>query len=214
MPAQVQFDATGTFLTVSERLAGPKGVIDTYAVGSDGAAGPPVGHPSSDNGPFGIAFTNDDLMIVSNEHFPDVFPPAPLSTTSSYGFSRDGTVTPIDTELAHAGGACWNVITNDGKFVFVTSPFTSNVNAWGIAKNGDLVPVNGNSVVATTSGLALDEALSHDSKYLYVLSDQLLPVPGPHSSITEFAIDEHTGALTPIGSVELPSNSTAGLAAW
>src|SRR5579864_7574979 len=119
MPAQVQFDTTGKFLTVSERLAGPKGVIDTYAVGKDGTAGPPTAHPSSDNGPFGIAFTNDDLMIVSNEHFPDVFPPTLLSSVSSYGFSKDGTVTADDTELAHAGGACWNVITNDGKFVFV-----------------------------------------------------------------------------------------------
>jgi 6-phosphogluconolactonase len=210
MPAQVQFDTTGRFLTVSERLAGPKGVIDTYAVGRNGAAGPPVGHPSSDNGPFGIAFTKDDLMIVSNEHFPDVFPPGPvLSSVSSYDFSRNGAVTPIDTELAHAGGACWNAITNDGKFVFVTSPFTHNVNSFGIKKNGNLVPVNGTSVIATTTGLALDEALSHDSKYLYVLDSAGFA----SSAVDEYKVNKD-GTITKIGTSASFEGSAAGAAGW
>jgi len=185
LPAQVQFDQSGNFVVVSERLAGAHGVLATYAIGHDGAAAPPVGHPSSDDTPYAIAFTNDDTMIVANEHFPAVFPPAPLSSVSSYGLSKkDGTVTAGDTELAHAGGACWAVITNDGKFVFVTSPFTQNVNSFGIdKKTGNLSPVNGTSVVATTAGLALDDSLSRDSKYLYVLDS---------AGFASDSIDEYT----------------------
>ena len=210
MPAQVEFDSTGNFVTVSERLAGTKGVLDTYAIDHNGAAGPPVAHPSSDNGPFGIVFTHDDLMIVSNEHFPDVFPPTLLSSVSSYGFgSHNGAVTPIDTELAHAGGACWNVITNDGKFVLVTSPFTSNINSFAIdKKTGNLTPVNGTSVVATTTGLALDEALSNNSKYLYVLDSAGFA----SSAIDEYKVNKD-GTITKIGTSSSFEGSAAGAAA-
>ena len=107
-------------------------------------------------------------MIVSNEHFPNVLE----SSVSSYDVARHGDdVTPIDTEPANAGGACWNVITNNDKYVLVTSPFTLNINSFRIEHDGQLTPVNGDSVVATAQGLTLDEALSNDSKYLYVLVD-------------------------------------------
>ena len=107
-------------------------------------------------------------MIVSNEHFPNVLKARSRRTTSS----RHGDdVTPIDTEPANAGGACWNVITKNDKYVLVTSPFTLNINSFRIEHDGQLTPVNGDSVVATAQGLTLDEALSNDSKYLYVLVD-------------------------------------------
>jgi hypothetical protein len=62
---------------------------------------------------------------------------------------------------------------------------------------------------------AIDDALSHDSRFLYVLSVDLIP-GSPNSAINEFAIDPGKGTLTPIGMVPVPggTNSTAGLAAW
>lgn len=211
LPAQVQFDESGNFVVVSERLAGAHGVLDTYAIRRDGAAGPPVGHPSSDDGPYAIAFTNRDLMIVANEHFPDVFTGGPiLSSVSSYAFgSNSGSVNAVDTKLANAGGACWEVITNDNKFVFVTSPFTQNVSSFGIdKKTGKLIPVNGTSIVATTSGAALDEALSGDSKYLYVLDSAGFAT----SAIDEFKINTD-GTITQIGTSSSFEGSAVGAAA-
>ena len=203
-PAQIQFDAKGRFLVVSERAAGGTGMLDVYAVGKDGVAGPPVSHPSSGPGPFGIAFTNQNLMIVSNEDFPTL-----ASSVSSYDFSRSGAVTPIDTELAHAAGACWNVITNDDKYVFVTSPFSQNINSFRIEKDGSLTGVNGTSVVATTPGLALDEALSRDSRYLYVLDSAGFA----SSSILIYAVNKD-GTIDLLGTSASFEGSAAGTAAW
>ena len=210
MPAQIQFDKTGHFLVVTERLAaGGNGLIDTFRVGPGGVAEPAVTHPSADVGPFGVAFTHHDVMIVSNEHFPDVFTPPLLSTVSSYSFRPDGSVALIDTELANAGGACWNVITNDGKYVLVTSPFTANINSFAIGHDGELTPVNGTSVVATAPGATLDEALSHDSKFLYVLDSAGFV----SSAIDEYEVN-HDGTITKIGSSAPFEGSAAGAAAW
>jgi 6-phosphogluconolactonase (cycloisomerase 2 family) len=65
----------------------------------------------------------------------------------------------------------------------------------------------------TTKYQAIDNALSHNSQFLYVLSDQILP-PAPVSAIDEYAIDQSNGTLTPIGTVDIPGNNTSGLAAW
>lgn len=207
LPGQIQFDATGKLLAVSDRQPGAgSGVIDTFAIGHNGAPGPAVPHPSSDETPYGIAFTHHNVMTVSNEHGSN---PA-LSSTSSYGVSRQGDVTPIDTELAHAGGACWNQITKNDKYVLVTSPFTSNINSWRIEHNGQLTPVNGDSVVYTgDGGLLLDESLTHNSKYLYVLNSAGFT----SSKLDEFQVNRD-GTVTHIGSTGPFDGSATGTAAW
>jgi 6-phosphogluconolactonase len=207
LPAQVQFDSKGRFLAVTERLAaGGAGLIDTFPIDNNGVAGPAVAHPSSDRTPFGVAFTHDDLMIVSNEHAPDIA----LSSVSSYDTSKDGdTVTPIDTELTHSGAACWNVITSDDEYVFVTSPFTFDVNAFRIEKGGELTPVNGTSQVAHAQALTLDEALSHDSKYLYVLVSNFFG----SDVVNEYAVNKD-GTITLIGMSTPFEGTAAGAAAW
>ena len=207
MPAQIQFDATGTVLTVTERAAGGDGRIDTFLIDGNGVAGPPLAHPTSGAGPFGVAFTHRNHMIVSNEHFPDVLE----SDVSSYGLTRQGDVTPIDTEPANAGGACWNVITNNDKYVLVTSPFTFNINSFRIERNGELTPVNGSSVVATAQGLTLDEALSHDSKYLYVLVSEATAFA--HSEVNAYRVNKD-GTITLIQTTAPFEGSSSGAAAW
>lgn len=205
IPAQIQFDAKGEQLAVSEREAGAQGTITMYPVGKDGLAGAPVAHPSAGKGPFGIAFTNQNLMIVSNENFPDVL----LSSVSSYDLSRSGGITHRDTEPANAGGACWNVITNDGKYVLITSPFTLQINSFAIGKDGSLTPVTPTSVVATETGLTLDEALSHDSRYLYVLVSDFFVT----NTIAAYAVNGD-GTITPLGKTAPFEGSASGAAAW
>jgi 6-phosphogluconolactonase (cycloisomerase 2 family) len=207
MPAQIQFDSSGRVLTVTERNAGGDGKIDTFLVDRQGVAGPPVAHPTSGAGPFGIAFTHRNHMIVSNEHFPDVL----ASDVSSYDVTREGDVTPIDTEPANAGGACWNVITDNDKYVLVTSPFTLNINSFRIERDGNLTPVNGNSVVATAQGLTLDEALSNESRYLYVLVSD--PAAFAFSQVNAYRVN-HDGTITLIQTTAPFEGSSSGAAAW
>jgi 6-phosphogluconolactonase (cycloisomerase 2 family) len=202
--AQVQFDAKGRYLVVTERAFGGPGKLDVFAVDKNGVAAPPVVYPASDLAPFGVAFTNQNLMVVSNERAPFV-----PSSVSSYSFSSAGVITPIETEETNAAGACWTVITHDDKYTFVTSPFTQNVNSFRIEHDGSLSGVNGTSVVATTPGLSLDLALSHESRYLYVLDSAFFS----SSQLLEYAVNGD-GTLTPLGSSAPFSGSAAGTAAW
>jgi 6-phosphogluconolactonase (cycloisomerase 2 family) len=206
IPAQVKFDSYGAFLAVTERqtFAGG-GFIDIFRLRQDGVARSPNAFPSADEGPFGIGFTHNNVMIVSNEHF-ELPPETSPSTVSSYQLSSDGALRLIDTESANAAGACWNVITRDDKYVLITSPFSSNINSFRIGRCGDLMPVNG---AVTATGATLDLALSEDSRFLYVLDTA--------AGFTSSAIDEYAvhndGTITLIGTTAPFEGSAAGAAA-
>jgi 6-phosphogluconolactonase len=216
IPAQIRFDRTGRFLAVSERFApvppAGNGDIDIFPVDKAGVAGAPVVNPSAGRTPYGLDWNNHDILSVSNENVPDFAG----STVTNYALSDDGKLTPLATAPS-PGAACWNVFTNNGKFEYVTKPLGqagfgtgTNVDAFRVDHDGTLTLVNSQP----TNHNAIDDALSHDSRFLYVLSVGLLP-PAAASAINEYSIDPATGAITPIGALELPgSNSTAGLAAW
>jgi 6-phosphogluconolactonase (cycloisomerase 2 family) len=208
IPAQVQFDSHGEYLAVSERQTFTgTGFIDIFPVGTNGVAGTPAAYPSADEGPFGITFTRENVMIVSNEHF-ELPPETSPSTVSSYQLSRDGSVGLIGTEPTNSAGACWNVITKDQKYVLITSPFTSNINSFRIGRCGDLMPVNGTSVVGTGSGATLDLALSQDSRFLYVLDSA-----GFAFSVIDIYTVNHDGTITPIGTTAPFEGTASGAAA-
>jgi 6-phosphogluconolactonase (cycloisomerase 2 family) len=210
MPAQIQFDAKGDFLAVTEREAGAHGLLTTYEVDKQGVAGPPRAHASAGRTPFGVAFTNKNLMIVANEHVP---PPALDSTVSAYDLTRDGDVVHRDTDPTNSGGACWTVITKDNKYAYVTSPFTGHVNGFRIGKDGSLTPVTPTSLVAQDTGLTLDEALSHDSRYLYVLVSSPPPALFAQSWVSAYEVNRD-GTLTLIGKTAPFEGSASGAAAW
>jgi 6-phosphogluconolactonase (cycloisomerase 2 family) len=215
VPAQIAFGVHGDILAVSERFAGtPPGIgaqgdLVTYVVGVDGVARSPVVHPSTGQTPYGIAFDQNDIMTVSNEAVPTVLD----SSVSSYKVSRSGDVTPIDLETTNSGAACWNVVTNDGRYTFITSPVTHSIESFHILPDGSLVPVTPDSHVGSTAGVSLDDALSHNSRYLYVLNSFTFPILVA-AKIDEFRVNSD-GTLTPIGSTAMPiEGSSSGVAAW
>jgi len=214
IPAQIAFGVHGDILAVSERFAGtPPGIgaqgdLVTYVVGVDGVARSPAVHPSTGQTPYGIAFDQNDVMTVSNEAVPTVL----NSSVSSYKVSRSGDVTPIDLETTNSGAACWNVITNDGKYTFITSPLTHSIESFHILPDGSLVPVTPDSHVGSTAGVSLDDALSHNSRYLYVLNSFTLPILVA-ARIDAFRVNSD-GTLTPIGSTAPIEGSSSGVAAW
>lgn len=205
LPGQIEFDATGDVLMVTDRQPGSgPGALDTFVLNHHGVPGPAVAHPSQDVVPYGVAFTKRNQAVVANESG------FAQSTVSSYNVTRHGDVAPIETEFANGGGACWVVITKDDKYTFVTDPFTSNISSFRIEHNGGLTPVNGNSIVYTgDGGLLLDEALSHDSKYLYVLNSDFFA----SSKIEEFRVNRN-GTITHIGTTAPFDGSASGTAAW
>ena len=217
VPATIRFDEQGKFLTVSERYApGPapvgNGDLVSYPVDSSGLTGAPVVSPSADRTPYGLDYNHQGILSVTNEHVDA--PPFPNSTVSTYRQNKDGTLVELDT-VSSPGAACWNLFSNNGKFLFVTNPAgdlvgTGDVRAYTVDRNGQMTFVNS----AGTPFEAIDNALSNNSKYLYVLSTPVV-FPAPNSSITAFAIDHKTGAITQIDEdIIVGNNSTSGLAAW
>jgi 6-phosphogluconolactonase (cycloisomerase 2 family) len=217
VPATVRFDEHGRHLAVSERYAPAQpagnGDIVVYPVSSSGLTGTPVITPSPERTPYGLDYNHKDILSVTNEHVDA--PPFPNSTVSTYRQQRDGTLVHLDTEPS-PGAACWNLFTNNGKFLFVTnpagkflSPASANVLSFFVDRDGQMTRVDQEN----TPFEAIDNALSHNDSFLYVLSANVV-TPGTQSAITAFALDKDTGEMTPIDEEMIPGNSTSGLAAW
>ncbi len=216
VPTTIAFNGPGDALAVAEpNTAGgalPGGDIDVFPVNDQGVAGAPVVTVAAPNAPnpYGMAWVGRRTLTVTNWNFVNPFG----GTVTSYHLGKDFKLVPINTVPA-AGHPCWNVITGDGKLLFTTEPAglvigTPQILAYTIGGDGTLTPTGPG---ATTPYNAVDEALSHESKNLYVLNDGLLPFIA-QSAISEFSVDQMTGQLTLIGEVDLPGNATSGLAAW
>jgi 6-phosphogluconolactonase len=209
-PTAIAFNDRGTALSVVEPVTPAGGDIDIFPVDSRGVAGAPVVSPSAGTNPYGEAWDSRGHLTVTNWTVAD--PPA--GTVSSYRLTDEYRLVPISTVPA-PGHPCWNVITKDDRFLFTTQPAglvigTPQILSYAIGRDGSLTPTGSG---ATTRFNAVDEALSHDSDYLYVLNDGLLPFI-PQSAITGFSVDRRTGELRQIDEVLLPGNATSGLAAW
>ena len=208
VPAQISFDQHGRFLAVSERLTNE---IDIFPVDANGVAGAPVVNPAVGDTPYGLAWNNHDVLSVSNEFRGAGF----VSTVETYRVTDAGALVPIGT-AASPGAACWNRFTNDGRFLYISNPLAilfggGNETAYAVVPDGSISPTPIDA--KPTRYAAIDNALSHDSSYLYVLSVDLLGTD-QNSAIDEYALDPQTGTMTPIGTVVIPGGFTSGLAAW
>jgi 6-phosphogluconolactonase (cycloisomerase 2 family) len=207
VPAQIRFDTRGQVLAVSERLAND---IDIFPVNHNGVAGAPVVNASSQKTPYSVAWSNRGILAVTNEDFP---PPAVAnSTVTTYRLKKNGKLVALATAPS-AGAACWGAFTNNSKVLFTSNAvgplFGGNdEDSFLVGKNGSLKAVDKHNTKYNSN----ENALTLDNKYLYVLSDMLVPVSGPHSAIQAFKVNRNTGTFTLVGKTELAGNSTAGLA--
>jgi 6-phosphogluconolactonase (cycloisomerase 2 family) len=103
---------------------------------------------------------------------------------------------------------CWNAITPDGRFVYVSNAGSSSISGFTLSASGALAPI-GSTVVGTNPAGAgnLDIAISSDGKFLYSLNSA-------GGSIGAFAINAD-GSLINLGVVGgLPAGSSLnGIAA-
>ena len=151
-------------------------------------------------------------------------PNQPASSVSSYQLTENNTLVPIaPAEVLSPGLACWNVITNNGKFLYVTNPSGpfvggASITAFTIGRDGSLASAGpGVNVPVIAGGLplnAIDEALSDDSQYLYVLANQMVPFGGPLSTINQYSIDHQDWWTDVHWRGRYAAQQTSGLAAW
>ncbi|HKS72560.1 MAG TPA: beta-propeller fold lactonase family protein [Terriglobales bacterium] len=198
-PTQIGFNAAGTLLVVTEKDTNK---IDTYTVAANGLATGPNVQNSSGPGPFGFAYDSAGRLIVSE---------VKNSAASSYSVDSAGVLTVITASLIDFGkAACWTVNTNSRRFPnqysYITNTADATISGFKIASDGSLslLDADGRTFVLPTGGDPLDEALSSDSRYLYVLE-------GSYGGLVGFQI-QSDGSLVQVTNPLGTPTSSYGLA--
>lgn len=198
-PAQISFSPNGVLLVVTEKASNQ---ILTYAVGSDGLPSGPVAHPSAGETPFGFDFSRRNYLIVS-EAFGGA---ADASVVSSYQLNG-GDLKVISPAVATTEtAACWVVVTQNGKFAYVTNTGSGTISGYRVRPDGSLVLLDADGVTGVTGpgSSPIDAAFSAGDSFLYVLN------AGAHT-VAAFQLVAG-GGLIPLGEVSVPAGSV-GIAA-
>lgn len=116
------------------------------------------------------------------------------STVSSYAVQPDRTLLPISIAVPTLGAAnCWNVVTHDGRFVYVSNAASNSISGFAIGDDGALTALSGTVLGTNPAGSTnLDMAISADGAFLYTLN-------AASGSVGVFAIDQQSGSLTSLG---------------
>jgi 6-phosphogluconolactonase (cycloisomerase 2 family) len=142
--------------------------IDTFPINPNGTLGTVVVNHSVTPGVFGVVFTPNGQLIVSEDQ-PNG---TDVSSISSYTLNANGTLTAISQSLRTFGdGNCWNAITPNGKFVYADNSASSTIAGFSVGSNGALTPI-GQTIVATypAGTINLDMAVSGNGEFLYTLN--------------------------------------------
>jgi len=163
-PAQIGFSHDGDLLVVTEKSGNR---INTYTINEDGLPSPPMDNASNGTTPFGFAFNNADTLVVS-EAFGGA---ANQSAASSYSALDNGALNVISGSVANSQTAsCWVVITNNGKFAFVSNTGSGTISSYRInAEDGSLTLLNPVAANTGVGSAPIDMALSNNSRILFVL---------------------------------------------
>jgi 6-phosphogluconolactonase len=199
-PAQIAFTADGKALIATERGTDS---ISSYVVDERGYAEGPTTIKSSGQTPYGFGFAAGGSLIVTEAFGAETG----AAAASSYAVNGAGELTPVSRSVGDTNTeVCWAVVTNDGRFAFVTNFSSGTVSSYEIAADGSLTlrdPVAG----ATRKGGkgVRDEALSSDGQYLYAIDADAQKVVG-------WSVDQ-SGQLTAVGEFDGVPDTVAGLAA-
>lgn len=139
--ASLTVSPDGKFLVATEIVSGK---IDIFPINADGTLGTLTAIASPGPGSFSAQFAPEGNLIVSETGAAGV---ANGSAISSYSVST-GTLTAITQSLPTLGAAnCWNAITPNGKFVYVSNAGSANISGFAIASNGALTQMLHREVV-------------------------------------------------------------------
>ena len=186
--ASISLSPDGQFLAVTERLTNN---IDVFRVLADGKLSPIVTSPSAGPGVFSVSFAPKGVAIVSETGPANV---TNGSAVSSYEILPNGTLSAISTSVPTLGAAnCWNAVTPDGRFVYVSNAGSSTISGFAISATGVLSALPGTVVGENPNGAGnLDIAVSADAKFLYTLNSS-------NGTIGIFAVQKD-GTLSSVGS--------------
>ncbi|MBW4619802.1 MAG: lactonase family protein [Cyanosarcina radialis HA8281-LM2] len=184
-PAQIEFTPDGKVLIVTEKATNK---ISTYRVLSDGLTAGPKVQSSVGTTPFGFAFGKRDRVFIS-----EAAAGAPnASTVSSYRVKDNGELQVIKSSLPTTEtAACWVVVSNDGRFAYVSNTGSQSISGIQVSFFGNLslLTPGGRSGTTGAGTAPIDLALSNDGLNLYALDNQL-------GSIAVFGVNPVNGAIS------------------
>jgi 6-phosphogluconolactonase len=198
-PAQVGFDPSGRWLIVTEKNTNR---IDVYAVGNNGYASAPVVNPSAGQTPFGFAFNQHGVLIVSEAFGGAV----DASAVSSYTVGSGGTLDVVSASIPTTEtAACWVAVTNNGKFAYAANTGSASVTGFEV-RQATLSILNTDGKTGATGTTPIDAAVSRNGQFLYTLT------AGSHA-ISAFSVSQNDGSLSNVGGAAGLPIGTVGLAA-
>ncbi len=200
-PAQVQLDPQHRFLLVTEKSTG---LIDIYQVAHDGSLSGPTVMPSVGAYPFGVAFGARHELVVADAGAPPTF----AGAATAYRLT-DGQLTLINGPVPdHQIAPCWMVITNNSRFAYTSDADSHAISGYRIHADGKITLLDADGVTGSTPAdtFPLEEGLSRNSRFLYVLDSRLLlPTPGA-ATISGFRVhaDGHLASVVDETKITLP----------
>ena len=201
-PAEIRYSPDGDVLVVTERATS---IIDTYTVGKNGRPTGPRVTPADAETPFGFYFGNHNELFVSDD-----FNDAPgKGALTSYRVAEDGTLRLISSAVpANQSGACWVVVSPDGRFVYLANTVSSAVSLYRIsARDGSVTLVK--SFASPSNPTDLD--FSRDGRFLYQLRPDQNGLSSPGINI--FRVHPGDGSLVALPGVSGLPKSVDGLVA-
>jgi 6-phosphogluconolactonase len=194
-PGSVAFSPDGKFLVSVEKANND---VDVFEVTPNGTLSAVKVNPSAGPGAFSAAVAPNGTAIVS-----ETGTGGATSAVSSYSVQPDGSLTTLSSSVPTLGAAnCWNAVTPDGRFVYVSNAGSSTISGFAIGHNGSLTALPGTVVGVNPPGSGnLDITVTADGKFLYSLNSAA-------GTVGEFAINVD-GTLTNLGTVgRLPAGSS------
>ena len=192
--AEVQIDPSGQVLLVTEKGTN---LIDVYRMHHDGSLSGPTTFSSVGAVPFGMAFN----LASPREFIVTDAAGGPNNTGAATAYRlADGSIQLITGPVFdHQIAPCWLVITHDGHFAYTSNADSHAISGYRIHANGKISLLNANGVTATTPSdtFPLEEALSRNSSFLYVLDSRLLLTPPGPATLSGFLIHQD-GSLTTV----------------
>jgi 6-phosphogluconolactonase (cycloisomerase 2 family) len=163
-PAQVSFSRDGRTLAVTERGTDS---ISTFAIDEHGFAHGPTTIGASGKTPYGFDFTPDGAMIVTEAFGGQIG----AAAAASYSLTEPGRIAPVSGSVGDTRSeVCWAVVSQSGRFAYVTNFGDGTISSYEIAHDGALAL---REAVAGSTRLGdkgiRDEAISRDGRYLYAI---------------------------------------------
>jgi 6-phosphogluconolactonase len=160
-PSEISFAPNGV-LVVTERGSN---TIDSFVLDEDDI--PSAAHQISSVGdtPFGFDFAGGNAIVSDANAGPG------NSAATAYTVATDGTVSaiggPVQTGQA---AACWLIASKDGRFAFTANAGSGSISTFAVDPAGALTLVT--TTVVSAGAHVIDEAISNNGRFLYVLADQ------------------------------------------